>query len=603
MKREYTILAAVVAVTAIAFGAFIVMNGGDGNVTVADVYDCDDKMGDFKFIGDDGQMVQIAKDKVLDSNITIGYFGDITKWNDDPVVNRESNMVVFSTTGNTSKIDFVFYFGHIKSNTLNAFLVDGMPRITMKAADGFNIELYYFDSKGGDEISKYELTTYEFMMSQNVNLPVYYGDVMFNVPATQNNPDMMMFALGLELSSGVMDDNRAKSVLRLMRDMGYLNAGTNDDYKSTPTLTSTDVAIGSKQYNGYNLILVTLNGTYYTKEFGANVLLGPSGDHKGFTIAANHALDLLRQFIKDKNITGKTKILLTGYSRTAAGANLAAAYLSDAIADGKVHERIGNIELTKEDVYGFSFETPLCGIPSANGHAGATDARYDNIWYVINCDDPVTYVPPASYGFVRFGHAVDLPSHDDTPRTKMLELIGKYYSPSIIPSYDMSKFVQIADVKDLKQLWEGFFDKFFKAVGDRKFYSENIEDDFSKFLYAVFTYPGWMEELVGGPSQMLSFIVGMSTYSSDKQKFDDHFLPLVEKATSNHGCKEFSKNIVNSLYQVMKVVERYTDGNVYRILVDPYALAMTANYKIILMSHLPSMVYCYLVQDSSLYKK
>ncbi len=602
MKNEYAIVIAVVAIAAVAFGAFVIINnGGYSDVTVADIYDADDKLDDFGFVTKDNKRIDISPKVKLNNDIIIDYFGDIKGWNNDPMVCDESNIVIFSTYLDASPIDYVFVFDKIKSGSLNASLnADGKPSISMTAKDGFGIELYYFDHKGDADIQQYDVNTYEFMLSKNVTLPVYYGDSMFKMPATQRNPDMMMFALGLELSTANVDSERGKSVLRLMRGMGYLNADTNDAYKTSPTIRSTDVAIGSKEWNGYNLILVMLNGTNYTTEFAANVMLGASGDHTGFTLACNEALDCLRDFIKDNGITGKTKILLTGYSRTAAGANLAAAYLSDAIAEGKVAERIGNIELTKDDVYGFSFETPLCGLPS-NDHVSPTDSRYDNIWYVINGDDPVTYVPPKAYGFVRFGHAVDLPSHDETSRTKMLELIGKYYDPSIVSGYDMSKFAVISDIKDLKQLWEGFFVKFFDAVGDREFYNKNIEDDFVQFIYVSFMKPGVMQQLVGDSTQMIFFLMDLEKYSGDKASFDEHFTPLVKEATKNNGCEEFTSNIMNSLYQLINVAKRYAGGNVYNLLSDPYARSMVGNYKIILMSHLPAMTYCYLVQESSLY--
>ena len=602
MKTGYTVLIVAIAIVAIAFGAFTVMNnGGDNNVTVVDIHDDDEKLNDFGFVTGDGSRIDITRNATIDDDIVIDYFGKIEGWKKDPVVKKDSNMVVFTTYIDASQIDYVFVFDKIVSSSLNATLKDGKPSIGLKAEKGFTIDLYYVDEKGYEDVQEYRFSTYEFMVEKNIDLPVYYGDSMFKVPATQRNGDLLAFALGLELSTGVKGtDSRAQSVLRLMRDMGYMNAMANESYMNPPKITTTDVAIGSKEWNGYNLILVALNGTMYTNEFAANVMLGSDGDHKGFTIACNEALDLLRSFIKEQGITGKTKILLTGYSRTAAGANLAAAYLSDAIAEGKVAERIGNIELTKEDVYGFSFETPICGLPSGS-HVSPTDARYDNIWYVINCDDPVTYVPPKSYGFVRFGHQVDLPSHDETSRAKMLENVGKYYDPSVVASFDMSKFVKIGDVKDLKQLWEEFFVKFFDAVGSREFFNKNIEDDFVQFLYIMFAKSGWMQELVGGPGDMLSFVINMDKYSADEKTFSDYFLPLVKAATSKWGCEEYSEYIVGSMYQLINVVKRYTGGNVYSLLFDSYTLSMTTNYKLILMSHLPSMTYCYVVQESNLY--
>ena len=165
----------------------------------------------------------------------------------------------------------------------------------------------------------------------------------------------------------------------------------------------------------------------------------------------------------------------------------------------------------------------------------------------------------------------------------------------------MSKFAVISDIKDPKQLWEGFFVKFFDAVGDRQFYNKNIEDDFVQFIYISFAKPGVMQELVGDSTKMILFLINLDKYSTDKSTFDEHFTPLVREATKHNDCEEFTSNIVNSLYQLINVAKRYAGGSIYSLLSDPYALSMTGNYKIILMSHLPAMTYCYLVQESSLY--
>ena len=601
MKTGYVALFAAVAVAAIAIGAFAVVNDGESpDVTVADTYDPDEKLGDFDFVtGDD--RIDIAPEVTLSSDISIDYFGDIKEWKGDPEVRRDFNMVIFSTSVYASPVDYVFVFNKVKEGSLKASLDGGIPGIRLKAQNGFSIELYYFDHKDDSQIQEYYTNVAEYTLKTNFEVPVYYGDSMFSVPSTERNPDMMMFALGLELCTPDTDGDRATWVLRLMRDMGYLNADTNKSYKEAPTIRSTDVAIGSKQWNGYNLILVMANGSNYSAEFAANVMLGPSGDHTGFTYACNEALDYLREFIKANGITGKTKILLTGYSRTAAGINLATACISDAIAEGKVSEEIGNVELTKEDVYGFTFETPLCGHPT-DGHASPTDSRYDNIWYVINPEDPVTYLPPAGYGFIRFGHAVELPSRDEASRTEMLELVSRYFTPVLVPTYDLSEFSKVAGIENLKQLWEGFSMKFFDAVGDRQFYYDNIEADFVQFVYILLKDPRWMTDIMGGVTNILAFVMNLDKYSSDKTAFDEFFMPIIENSTKKYGYEEYSRSIVDSLYQLTNVVKRYAGGNMYSLLTDPYAQCMFTNYRFLIVSHIPTVTYCYLALESDLYR-
>ncbi len=600
MKTGYIVLAVAVIAAAAAIGAFAYIEN-TGPVVLDEVIDDDGKIDEFCLVTDDEITEKIRADIEVPRHITISYVGDVTGWFDDIEINEENKLVVFKTEVKSHRIDYVFRFDNVGAKSLEGYLVNGIPTLEATASGDFSIELMYIDHKGLDDVQLYNFETFEFIVGENVSLPVYYGDSFFSIPATEYNPDMMAFALGLEMSSGVDKKNRSESVIKLLKDIGCSNAKANASYNREPTIESTDVAIGSKEWNGYNIIFVVLNGTKYTNEFAANVLLGESGNHYGFTLACNEALNMLRQFISDNNITGKTKILLTGYSRTAAGANLAAAYLSDTIAEGKVTERIGNIELTKEDVYGFSFETPLCGYYE-NGMIRPDDSRYDNIWYVINPDDPVTYVPTKNYGFVRYGHQYTIDSHNSSKQSTMLTLSEKYYGEAGPKYLDMTKFEVISDVKYPSEIFDGFFDKFFSSLGTREYYHENIEKDISETVYAVFYKQKLLTDIVDKSGGIMTFLADMYTYSGDKQAFIDHFKPAIAEATKVNGISQYTDSIVNSLYQISELVKRYFNEGVMSVITDKYVLSLVANTNVILISHLPSMVYCYIIQESLYYQ-
>ena len=602
MKTVYILaIVAVAAVAAVAVAAYAVTDSDD-SIRIDQVMDEDGKISDFRILDKDGKESYIKPGVGLNEDAVIKYVGEMTGWSENVEIQTGSNLAVFTIFEGLSPVNYVFRFYDTTSQGLKAYIQDGKPVVEFKAKEGVDIELLYYDYKGMAGIQEYRFQTYEFMASGNVTLSAYYGDSMFSSPATAKNMDLMAFALGLELSTGLDSTDRAESVLKLLKDIGCADAVANKAYSKPPTIYSTDVAIGSKTWNGYTLIFVALNGTKYTTEFAANPMLGESGDHKGFTLAKEEALTMLREFIANNGITGKAKILVTGYSRTAAGANLTAAYLSDAIAEGKVSERIGNIELTKEDVYGFSFETPLCGYyEEGSGRIAPTDSRYDNIWYVVNPDDPVTYVPTKNYGFVRYGQQYTIQSHDAEKTANMIKMVTKYYGSEVASYFDISKFEEIGGLKHPSDIWNGFFDKFFSSLGSREFYNKNVESDFVNLIYIVFAKSDMPKAIIDQAGGAISFITALYQYSGDQAAFTEHFKPIVVEAALANDCPEYADSVVNSLYQVSNLVKRYCNDSLLNLITDKYLLSMIANYKLILVPHIPGMTYGYIVQESALY--
>ncbi len=595
------VLAAVVAVVAIAIVSYANSDSSD-SIRIDQVMDEDGKIGDFIILDKDGKESSIQSGVEISKHAVIRYVGSLTGWSENVEIQPGSNLAIFTIYEGLNPVNYIFRFYDTTSKGLNAYLQDGKPVVEFNAKAGVDIEMLYYDHKGMADVQEYKFQTYEFMASGNVTLSAYYGDTLFSSPATAKNADLMAFALGLELSTGVDATDRSVSVMELLKDIGCANATANKAYSEPPTIYSTDVAIGSKSWNGYTLIFLALNGTKYTTEFAANAMLGESGDHKGFTLAKDQALSMLREFISSNGITGKAKILVTGYSRTAAGANLTAAYLSDAIAEGKVSERIGNIELTKEDVYGFSFETPLCGYyENGSGRISPTDSRYDNIWYVTNPDDPVTYVPTKNYGFVRYGQQFTIQSHDADKTVKMIGMVSKYYGSEVASHYDLSKFVVIADLNNPSDIWNGFFDKFFSSLGSREFYNKAVESDFVNMIYVVFTKTDMPKAIIEKAGGAISFITALYQKSGDKAAFDEYFKPIIDEAAQTYSCTEYADSIVNSLYQVSNLVKRYCNDSLMNLITDKYLLSMIANYNLILIPHLPAMTYGYVVQESTLY--
>ena len=73
-----------------------------------------------------------------------------------------------------------------------------------------------------------------------------------------------------------------------------------------------------------------------------------SGNHEGFSNSKNQVGDFLKKYIKDKNIKGKTKIWIVGFSRGAAVANM----LAGEITARKI--TFDNVNFGRKDIYAYT---------------------------------------------------------------------------------------------------------------------------------------------------------------------------------------------------------------------------------------------------------
>ncbi len=217
-----------------------------------------------------------------------------------------------------------------------------------------------------------------------------------------------MSAFGYPNGSSYTDSSR--NAKNLLRDIGMAedSKSTNEWFEVKPTTDSIGVIAGNKtitvDHEKYTLIAVAVRGGGYEQEWASNFTIGTTGQHQGFDTAKNNVIKFLKEYISEQKITGPVKLWITGYSRAAATANLVAG----AIDQGTILSQ--NISYKLKDVYSYCFETP----------AGALTARvkgnsvYNNIFNIINQNEPVTYVAPAALGFGRYGVDKYLPSAQAT---------------------------------------------------------------------------------------------------------------------------------------------------------------------------------------------
>lgn len=191
------------------------------------------------------------------------------------------------------------------------------------------------------------------------------------------------------------------------------------------------------------LIAVSVRGSYGS-EWLSNFNLGEgeaaaaaealaderSHDHTGYQIAALDILAQLDEWVDEAESRGsEVSVLLTGHSRGGAVAGLLASMLDDRAAtragagvgtdasgaDADAATASAATDATDADaaasaprVFAYTFASPRTTL-----NARSNDARYDNIFNIVNPADMVTSVPLESWGYVRYGVDKPLPAVDD----------------------------------------------------------------------------------------------------------------------------------------------------------------------------------------------
>ena len=176
------------------------------------------------------------------------------------------------------------------------------------------------------------------------------------------------------------------------------------------------------------LIAVSVRGSYGS-EWLSNFNLGAgeaaaaaealaderSHDHTGYQVAALEILGELDAWVDEADARGaEVSVLLTGHSRGGAVAGLLAAMLDDRAAAGTGEDARTEADAAAQApmqraprVFAYTFASPRTTL-----NARGNDARYGNIFNIVNPADLVTNLPLESWGYVRYGVDVPLPSLD-----------------------------------------------------------------------------------------------------------------------------------------------------------------------------------------------
>lgn len=233
----------------------------------------------------------------------------------------------------------------------------------------------------------------------------FYSDGFFTEDPYTYNPHLATASLCMamagfysnegETGEGADYSHKNDNIIQYLRDIGvddkYIDRNVCNAVR--PGTDTIGVTIGAKQQPQNNnrwLVIISIRGANYEKEWASNVTLGEGGEAQGFAKAADDVFRFIRLYLLDTRLLneagkGNVDFWISGYSRAGATTNLTAKrlvdfFVTDAIAPCKV--------------FAYCNEAPKGGVASAMN----PKSNYRCIHNVINKCDLVPYVAP--YAFV-----------------------------------------------------------------------------------------------------------------------------------------------------------------------------------------------------------
>ena len=195
------------------------------------------------------------------------------------------------------------------------------------------------------------------------------------------------------------------SIKDLFDQLGFSYSGSSVVYPTPPTKDSIGYAIGSKRIldeNGqeFTLVAVAVRGGGYKDEWASNFTVGTGYEHQGFSDAGKTVANAVIDYISGLGGARNVKVWITGYSRAAATANIAAQRLNELV--GKING------LSTDGIYAYCFECPQGARTTSNAYKNV----YRNIHNIVNDYDVVTKVAPKdnSWNYARYGITYQIPS-------------------------------------------------------------------------------------------------------------------------------------------------------------------------------------------------
>ena len=310
--------------------------------------------------------------------------------------------------------------------------------------------------------------------NETLTYPYEYSDECLKGDVYEYSSDLALYSLCLAMASFNSFDKEKgdEHIKALFEECGFDVTSIGYETEGYDTMA---ICVGRKLVDGINMIVCVIRSGNYGMEWGGNLRVGSgTGDHEGFKIAKDTALNYLNKYFKENPVNGKTKLIIPGYSRGASVANLMAAALDDGtytavLSDGKDYIKDVDMELTA-----YTFEAPQCTTSDK-----ISDPVYNNIFNVINPNDYVPMFVMNEWGFGHYGKRVELPCADNC------DSYDSYYE-KVCAEFDSYMDINDRKAKDcfydaehsksvettLNYIFAGLGDE---VMHDREYFHENYE--------------------------------------------------------------------------------------------------------------------------------
>ncbi len=233
-----------------------------------------------------------------------------------------------------------------------------------------------------------------------------YSDEYFTRSGYEYNHELAKMTMDMVMAAGITLEGdwsvANKNFIDLIGKCGFENIDANYYTTHEPTSDSIGVSMAEKELvvdgKNYTLLAVGIRGHGYGNEWASDFTLGYSGDHQGFAESRDLTLEYMKEYIAKYNITGPIKIWITGYSRSAATANMVGGKIDQGFDFGN------GVLFDLDDLYCYTFEAP-----QGTADKNCRDSVYWNIHNIVNANDLVPVVSLSKWGHSRFGVDYYLP--------------------------------------------------------------------------------------------------------------------------------------------------------------------------------------------------
>ena len=454
---------------------------------------------------------------------------------------------------------------------------------------------------------------------------MYYDDEIFNQDSTVFNPQLASASISFAMASfASMDETnyvtKSKNAEKLLKKIGFNEFETNQWFKEKPGSDTIGVLAAKKKIGDYTVVAIGLRGAAYYSEWASNFTLGnrEDGYHDGFRTAADNTINYTKEYITKHNVSGDIKLWIAGYSRAGATANLTAGLLDEQINKGQKPFGDG-VNLTRNHLYAYCFEAPQ-GAPKtydSEDHVVVKGSDFDNIFNILNINDPVPLVAMKELGFSRYGIDLYLPDpltnlDYEEHMKNMKSLYNKVSNHEVLGEYKIDQFIW-KGISNAHAMSQGLFLR--EVISDLtlngishggtialenclEFYATNIQEglrNLFKTLYLSDAFKGSLIDLGLAMVTDLGIIDEVDYLISDlvaegPQAFIDDFRPILTRGLNSLNLGVDVKQTVDQLIEFIKVIgyemfSAMVSGKCYEML----SWFNAGNLKCIASGHYPEL--------------